>query len=196
MKTYQEYVALGKAVIEQVNDRQMKICSYALKVCTIRHGGRSNGYYTITDYARDIGMSRKTLSEWLGIYRNVIEKLSEKQMETLSWSQAMRTNQYLGGQNTIDNKLNGNQRSKVGTKKSFTPDRVQKMHDSILNEKPFVGEFLSIVKQMNHAKTVLTKRDLSIIQESHLSHLMEILDECSDVINDYLTKARKAKRSA
>lgn len=193
--TYEKYVELGKKLVEETNDKQMKICSYAMKVCTIRHGGRSGGFYTMTDYARDIGLKRKTLSEWMLIYRNVILKLTDKQRETMTWKQASKTHEAMAAQNSIDNVIKGKPRHKTGVKKSFTPTRVQKIHEELMNEKPFVGEFLGIVKQVNYAKGILSKRDLSIIQDNHLIHLMQLLDNCSDLINDYLTEKKKIQYS-
>jgi len=194
MKTYQEYVELGKQVVDQVNDRQMKICSYAIEVCQIRHGGRSDKLYTMKDYARDIGLNNKTLNQWMLVYRNVILKLTPQQRETMTWKQASRVNEQLEEANTIENRIKGTPRSKMNTKKFITSERVQSLYDQSMSEKPFVGEFMSIMKQANHTKNVLNKRDLSIIQDNHLLHLMEILDECSDLINKHLTlKKRKAK---
>ena len=61
MKSYLDYVLLAKQEIKAIEGHQIRICEYADAACTIRHGGRSNGYYTLTDFARDIGLPTKTL---------------------------------------------------------------------------------------------------------------------------------------
>ncbi len=193
MKTYEELVALGREIVSQVNDRQMRICGYAIQVCTIRHGGRSNGYYTMKDYARDIGLNNKTLNQWMLVYRNVVLKLSATQLETMTWKMASRVNEQLEEANTIENRIKGTPRSKMNTKKFVTTERVQKLYDDAVEEKPFVGEFMAIMKQTKHCHSLLLKRDLSLIQDSHLNHLMQMLDNCSDMINDHLTQKKKAK---
>jgi hypothetical protein len=195
MKTYQEYVELGKAIVDQVNDRQMKICSYAIEVCTIRHGGKSAGFYTLKDYANDIGLNNKTLNQWMLVYRNVILKLTPKQRETLTWKLACKANEMLEESNTVENRLKGIPRSKRCTKSRLSPERVQLVYDHALEEKPFVSEFLNMVKWTKHGIGLLKKRDLTMIEDTHLVHLMELLDESSEIINEYLTQ-KKRKASA
>jgi hypothetical protein len=194
MKSYSEYVLLGKAIVDQVQDRQMKICSYAINICTIRHGGRSDKFYTMKDYATDIGLNNKTLNQWMLVYRNVVVKLTPKQLETMTWRQASKANEYLEESNTIQNRIDGKPRQKAVSKGYLSPAIVQRVFDDAVSEKPFVGEFLNLVKQAKHCKHLLLKRDLSLIEDSHMLHLMEILDNCSDLINEHLTEKKKANK--
>lgn len=190
-ETYEHYVSLGKELVQNVEDRQMKICGYAIKVCTIRNGGYSAGYYTLKDYANDIGLNNKTLNQWMLIYRNVVLKLTDKQLEIMTWRQASKVNENIEHINTIENQLKGTPRKRSAPKKSVSPKEVQKLFQDHLDEKPFIGEFLSVVKQTKHTRHLLTKRDLSIIEYTHMVFLMELLDECSDIINEFLTDKRK-----
>ena len=191
-KTYDECVEIGKQIVNSVNDKQMRICELAMEVCTIRHGGRSDKFYTMKDFAKDIGLNNKTLNQWMLIYRNVVLKLSDKQLENMTWKQASKVNENLEETNTIENTLKGTPRKRPAPSKKLIPaEKVRKLYDEYLEEKPFLNEFLSMVKQTKHSKNLLQKRDLSIVQTSHLTHLMELLDQCSDIINEHLTNQRK-----
>ncbi len=66
---YEEFyfskVSEAKGILKKIKDYKRKVAIIALEVCDIRHGGISHNIYTITDFASDIGMNRKTLSEWI-----------------------------------------------------------------------------------------------------------------------------------
>lgn len=195
-KDYQNYVKLGKAELKTIEGHQRRIAEYAIKVCTIRHGGRSNGYYTLTDYANDIGMNIKTLQNWVQIYKNVILKLDKKRQDKATWKQAASVNQFLKEDRTIDNQINERPRgSKMAYKSDIHADKVQKLYDNMKEAKPFETEFITITQAAKNMKNVLTKRDLSIIPDDRWGYLMKIIDECSDIINDHLTKNKKNKKA-
>ena len=61
-KTYEEYVRRGKALYKQHKIAKEQIVQLTLEVCDIRLGGNAKGRYTLTQYAHDIGMKRKTLT--------------------------------------------------------------------------------------------------------------------------------------
>lgn len=187
---YDDYVKLGKEIVDQVKDKQIKICALAMKVCTIRHGGRSSGYYTMTDYAKDIGLNNKTLNQWMLIYRNVVMKLSELQRESLIWNNASRVENILAECRTIDNSIDGKKRRK-NFKDKIPKERVQKLYNDFTEAKPFENEFINMVQHMKSFKALLEKRDLSIIDEKRMLFFMEILDECSDIVNDHLTNKKR-----
>jgi transposase-like protein len=189
---YEKYVELGKELLNKVEDYQLKICKYAMEVCTIRHGGHSKGYYTIKDYARDIGMNTKTLQNWLITYRNVVLKLSIDQQANLNWNKASKVNNVLEENRTMDNAINKKPRTRDAFKKHLAPEKVQKIYDAYSEQKPFEGEFVNMVQQTKGFKNLLEKRDLSIVEDKHLAHFMTLLDECSDLINEYLTLKKKA----
>jgi hypothetical protein len=189
---YEHYVQLGKSLLSEVHNKQFKICEYAMKVCTIRHGGRSDGYYTIKDYANDIGMTPKTLQNWLVVYRNVVLKLNDDQKSEMNWNKASKVNNVLDENRTIDNAINKDVGKKTRFKNGVKKEVVQKLYDKYSEQKPFEGEFVNMVQQMKSFKNILQKRDLNIIQDAHMIVLMELFDCCSDLINDHLTSKRKS----
>lgn len=46
-----------------------QIAKLALEVCDVRRGGNYEGIYTLKQFAKDIGMSSTTLSDWTLIYK-------------------------------------------------------------------------------------------------------------------------------
>lgn len=191
---YQKYVELGKQSLGYIKDYQMTISRYALAVCDIRHGGPSKNIYTIGKYAEDIGMNQKTLQNWIAIYRDVVKKLDKDEKE-VNWSSATKVSNLLREEQTGLNKVTGKEKTITGYKKNVEPKRIRTLYEKIEDgEKPFESEFQSICQRTKHAKFLLKKRDLEIINDHQKLYLMELLDECSDLINDHLTS--KSKRAS
>lgn len=189
---YQEYVEKGKACLAKIENYQMQICSYAMEVCEIRHGGRSDKLYTIGKYAKDIGMNAKTLQNWLLTYRNVILKLTPEQRKNCVWQNASKVESLLKESQTLNNAAEGKRGRKTGWKKDVDPKQVQSLYKKFEdNGKPFENEFINMVQSIKFYRGLLMKRDLGIIDPKQLIVFMEILDECSEIVNDYLTKKRK-----
>lgn len=195
IKKYNEYVELAKAELKSIEGHEIRICEYAMKVCDIRHGGHSNGYYTIKAFASDIGMNAKTLSNWLLVYRNVIVKLDKKITSSADFLKAKKVESYLREERIVNNRIN---EKPVGTKFSNkncpTPDdKIRSIYNSIdHSERPFEGEFAMMLRSSKHNLALIEKRDLKIIDDKQLAYLMETLDKTSDIINEYLTNKKKA----
>lgn len=194
---YQKLVRQGRETLKEIERLEKKIVGYqqkiamwAVEVCDIRHGGRSNGLYTIKDYARDIGMNAKTLQNWVQIYRNVVMKLDKPRA---NWQAASKTNDILRQENVMKNKKDGTPRRK-GCKRFVPKERVQEIYERAINEKPFISEFHSAVAQAKHIKFLMKNRDLGIIDDYKLTHLMEELDTASEIINQFLTEKARANR--
>ena len=84
---YKRQVALAKKYVQEYLENKWKICKIACDVCTVKIGGHLNkkkDEISIGQFAEDIGVSRKTLSEWVLDYRRVYVKLTDKQKEALS----------------------------------------------------------------------------------------------------------------
>lgn len=197
---------------------QAKIARYAISVCDIRHGGISTGIYTIKAYAIDIGLNPKSVQGWISTYRNVLERIGIEDPTPEEWKRAVKTDNILSLDRTIENKMSANK--KKGYKRNLPKEHVREMYNAI-DEKPFVGECHAITmtakhdlytvknnikeldklpentmqrleKSAKYTREIMGVRDLSIAGQKRLIHLMEILDETSDIINDFLTKKAKS----
>lgn len=188
--SYSDYVKLGKDLVQSIEAYQVKIAEYATKVCDIRHGGISTNYYTITDYAKDIGIPYKTLQNWVRVYRNVCVKVDKKIETKKDWEMARKTNDVLTMDITVENKKE-NTPKKIRLR-DIPKNKVQKTFDTLCeDEKPFLMEFNRILKSTKYTHGLIKVRDLNLISEDSLIHLMELLDNTSDLINNYLTDKKK-----
>lgn len=194
---YKELVVKGKKIMDKLTELrelkhcyQAKIAKYAMTVCEIRHGGSSiEKIYTLKDYALDIGMNYKTLQNNVQIYRNVIAKLDLSEPTLDEWKKAVKVNNILSLERVIDNKNDGAPNSRRAYKKDVPAGRVKELFTDV-EEKPFETEFMAITSAAKYAKSILNRRDLNIIGEAKLLHLMEILDYNSEIINEFLTDKR------
>ena len=98
-KRWQEYVDRAKSYISKMAQHRLDIAMLALEVCDIRWGGGDHwanheGTYTLKRFAEEIGLNPKTLSGWVRVKRNVIDKLIEAKEPidiVTDWSALVRT---------------------------------------------------------------------------------------------------------
>lgn len=77
-----ETVEKAKAFVLQISKCRLQIAELALEVCDVRWGGGAHwanheGTYTLKRFAEEIGVNPKTLSNWVRVKRNVMDKLIE-----------------------------------------------------------------------------------------------------------------------
>src|SRR5690606_28292286 len=143
------YVELGKELVNKIEAYQAKIAEYACLVCDIRHGGISTNYYTIKDYANDIGIPYKTLQNWIRVYRNVVKRIDNKIETNKDWERARKTNDILTMDITVENKKQ-NTPKKIRLKE-LPKKKIQETYNILCEEdKPFIMEFNRILKSSKH----------------------------------------------
>lgn len=76
---YREAVKQCKFLLKQRSELKYEIVKMALSVCIIKEGNNSSHRnYTLTAFAKDIGIPKGTLSRWKLEYENVIVKVGGK----------------------------------------------------------------------------------------------------------------------
>lgn len=190
---YKNYVSLAKRELKAIEGHEIRICEYAIKVCTIRHGGHSKGYYTIKDFAQDIGIPFKTLQRWTVTYRNVVQKLDKKITTSEEFSQARQVENILREERIVNNRMADKPKgSRYANSLPVEPEKINRIFNALeKHERPFEGEFANMLRSSKHNLELLKKRDLNIIADEHLLFLMGVLDQASDLINNHLTNKKK-----
>ena len=192
--TFNDYVTMGKELVHRMDVYQARIAFYACRVCQIRHGGRSDKYYTVSDYAHALGLNRKSVQQWTLTYRNVIQKLNIPldQITKEVWRTANRVNDNLTWKNRQDNMDNGTNRKSMKYKKETPVEVIGKMFQEESGQEPsFVSEIRVWTCSIRNMKNTITKRDLALAHPGNLIELMGMLDFISDHINDFLSKKKK-----
>ena len=187
---YSYYVTEGKKLLHAVEVHQALISYYASLVVTIKHGGRSKGY-TLSDYARDIGMHRKTLSEWSLTYRNVISKLDVELSEITQrdWQIATRVSNLLRDEKRQIQEASGQQRKK-GRGWNFQvlipSERVRDLFNAERNGRSAQAEINGYCDTVISIKNKLRRMEMSSVSHASLMRLKKNLDEASNEITNYL----------
>lgn len=184
---YEWYVNQSKMILKSLVVQQAVIGFYAVKVCTIRHGGITNGYYTLTQFAKDLGINPKTLNDWTAIYRRVIAQLDIDpfKLTAKEWRTARRIAYQLETEKTDLNKSINKPRNKSIVQRDR--ESIKKLWEENL-EGPSVKYELSEWKQrLRTLYNNLQKRDLKLANPRDLIELMENADLISDLINDFLS---------
>jgi hypothetical protein len=194
---YHDYVAMGRELLKNIDCYQARIAFYACKICMIRHGGRSTGFYTLTDYAKELNISHNTLSTWTQVYRHVIVRLGIplEELTKKVWVTATRTQERLSWENRRDNSEKGTSRKNIKYKPQVPKEKIEKIWKEEEDDKPsFYSEFNGWNKSILHIKLNVVKRDLNLVHEGDISEMMRSLDMISDHLNEFLTKKKKKKK--
>lgn len=197
---YEQYVKMGRDLVGQIECYQAQIAFYATKVCEIKHGGRTRStVYTLSKYATDIGINRKTLSEWVAVYRNVIQKLGKEAKEVTSkdWSVANRVQNLLKDEKRTVQTIMGVKGAKThGYKQEVSAERIKDLFKQNYDGPSFQKELYAWNDYIVFIKNKLVGRDLSQVSTSSLLSLKENLDAASDTILRHLTNTPGSKKSS
>ena len=192
-RTYADYVRLAKECLASINCYQVQIAFYATKVCTIRHGGRSNGLYTLSDFSKDIGVNGKTLSGWASVYRCVIEKLDMDldEVSVKDWEVATRVHALLKSEKKSINAAMGMAKAKdKGWKINAPSSKIKKLFKQYKRQRPVEAEVHSWTDSIITIKNKIRTRDLSGVSTESLLLLKNNLDQASENVTNYLLDER------
>jgi hypothetical protein len=187
---YKSLVFKAKELLKKIECHQAEIAYLATQVVFISHGGkRSSKEYNMTKFAQDIGVERKTLSGWVQIYKNVIEKsgIEVKDITPELWTKASKVETFLRQNNTANNKAIGSQKNKSSMKSISSlvvKDLLNKSYDVI----EFQAQFSSWLKYTLFIKNNIQTKDLSHIPINSIISMKENVDNISDSLFRYITK--------
>lgn len=93
---YSDAVNEARDLIKNKDKYQMRIAELALSVCTVKHGGNSEGLYTIKSFADDSGVKVKTLYNWIDMYKKVYVKLDRAEQDKISMTGLSKISNIVG----------------------------------------------------------------------------------------------------
>lgn len=196
--TYDQYVKMGRDLVSQVKCHQAQIAYYATKVCEIKHGGKTrSSVYTLGKYAADIGVNRKTLSEWVSIYRNVIVKidLDAEKVTQKDWTVATRVQKLFKDEKQTVQAIMGIPHAKNrGVRQDMSPAKVKDLFKQSYNGPNMQSEVYAWNDSIITIKNKIASRDLSGVSLSSLISLKENLDKASEHLLRQITKAKPEKK--
>lgn len=144
-------VAHAKDLLKRRDAMKWEICRYALKVCFIsdRKAGNYRGKYSITNFATDIGMNRKTLSCWILEYRIVASKLHINK-DILNFTETKRLNSAI-------TKVKIEQLKRYKEDAFYSHDNMDKEVEKYLKEDVLVARLKASIKLLKHHIFTFTK---------------------------------------
>lgn len=143
---WEKNIREAKGYVQNYQKTRWIICDLCNEVCDTSHGGRkTNSIYSITRFANEIEIDRKTLYEWLRVKKLVVDKLSKTTREKI------HTFKYSDIEGIVD-KVNENDSQK----------HVQMLFERQLEIDPATKTFKKYIKHMksilfNASKPLRTK---------------------------------------
>ena len=199
--SYEYYVKQGKKLLHAVDVHQCTLAYYTTLVCEISHGGKSNSKYTLGDYARDLGINRRTLSGWSLIYRNVIAKLEMDPSDVTQkeWEIARRVSNVLINEKRAIQEASGQQRKK-GRGWNFNvlmpKERVRDLFNAEALGRSAQSEIHGFTDTVIYIKNKLRRMDMSQVSTASIQSLKKNLDEASSELTDYLMEHKGVSLSS
>ncbi len=189
---YLYYVKEGRKLLHAIETHQAVIGYYASCVCTIKHGGKtSDEFYTLTDYAADLGINRRTLSHWSIIYRTVIEKLGLDPLDVTQddWSIAKRVSNILVNEKRAYQEQSGLQRRKGRgwpMSVTFPVEHVKRLFEENRKAPSVQSQFDTILDSTIYMKNKIRKMDLTQINQASLMSMRMNLEQALNEVTNHL----------
>lgn len=189
---YEHYVKIGKSLLEEVQSKHALVAFYATKVCEIKVGGGQKNRYTISQYARDIGMQPAVLGKWVATYNRVIVKvgIEAQNVTKKDWSVASSVDAIIRSENSLKNILKGSKSKRLKCK-PLSIKKTKDLFNQTYNGSSLQSQIYIYSTYLITVKNNLISKDLSLASPSSLVALKENLDKASDIILTHLTKGNK-----
>lgn len=170
--TYSELVEEGKNLINLSKLIKLKLAKLAIKACTIKHGGISNNYYTLKNFAEDVGVCNKQLSDWVLVYKRVVKPANMRVVEEKDWSIAKRVSDRIAKEEMII-------RSKMGIRRSkFKPPELPKevLKEMITEARKPNGDLAMTQRYLVSA--VNSIKNIKVAKSCDVNILLDINEKC------------------
>lgn len=190
LNRYNSLVDEGKKLVGSIRSHQVKLAHLATQVCTIRHGGISNAFYTIKDFAKDIGINPKTLQDYVAIYRNVIKivGISPEKCTPEQWRAASKVRRTVELKGSVVRREVGLEHRKMGVVKS-SPEEIKKsFHKHLSGELDVNHKLYNWNSELLYIATSLPKMDLNTADKSVLREMLTNTMYLREFLSNTLSK--------
>lgn len=171
--TWDEAVKEAKDKVRFIHNSQLDIGRLASKVCIKCKGGRAyKGQNTITKFAREIGVNKKTLFEWVRLYETVVAKTPIANKESFS------RNDFKAARKALANK---SYREKNGIKvNNYSLNRIVKTEERNVSVQNVANQAFQALK---HMKTLKKKIDAQGIKDIDRGVKAELKILCTQILS-------------
>lgn len=165
----------AKELLEIKQAAKWQICEIALEVCFIqdKKGKVPKGAYTITCFAEEIGMNRKTLSCWILDYQTVYKPLGINDSR-LSFADRLKFNSAVS--QTRKKLFNFNNESKSAAIR--TKAEVKEVFEKVMSKDVLVKRLEDFIRNLKHHEYTFKHEKLTT---KHRSLLIEYKKKSSEI---------------
>jgi len=177
---YLKLVDKAKFLLTKKEMIKMEIAQMALEVCTIKHGGISKGFYTLQDFAKDIGIDRKKLSDWTLTYKMIVAKIPDFIKTESDWAKAHKISLSLSRSRAIQNK----QSASVGTRGLLKKDLERSAEEILV----LFTENNDNVQRLSYAQEASSRclfnlKQIESLRDTDIKFIYNINDDLNKVID-------------
>lgn len=183
IKDHKRMIAHAIKLVKLRESAKWKICSIATKVCYVgdKFGEKSPKYkncYSITNFAEEIGMNRKTLSCWILDYMAVYKKIT-KPNQVSSLAEMRKINSAISQTRVELYDFNFDSKKEAI---SMPKEVVQKRFDEIMSVDVLNKRLMSFIKNLQHHAYTFANEKFNETQEALIeNYLSKSLDIQSQI---------------
>jgi hypothetical protein len=179
---YNELVREARGHLGKIEFHKSMVAKLALSACTIKHGGKSTGFYTLTDFAKDIGMNFKTLSNWVQIQRDVLDRVGIENPTKNEFDKASKAVNYMRIERRINNEKNGTENSKKEYNSGVTAKHVMDIFNRVETDSK-VTLSLRLRQLTKNLVTIIKHSEFHELSDYEKESAKEDIRLCWELIN-------------
>jgi len=175
---YQRLVSAAIRTLKEVESSKMHVADLAIKACTIKLGGHLTGFYSITNFADDIELNRKTLSCWIHNRKIQIE-LEKKKVKVDVESDL----------NKIRIILRGEQQGQQGNINKYSdPSAVIRAYEKSNKISPEDQKIKNMIVNLGTIKFRIGSYVLPKLEQDSLKEVYSLVTSIKDMLDSYYAK--------
>lgn len=181
-------IAHAVELVKKRLEAKWDICKIALRVCYIQDKGGKlpKDAYTITKFAEDIGMNRKTLSCWLLDYQGVYQKIHLDDSK-MSYAEKVKLNGAIARTRKALYKFN---KGKTEQMRKVPSKVVKDKFNEVLNTCPISKRLDDFIKNLTHHEYTFSHEKFTSKHEQKILQYREILKRIEQK-SDYIIRGMK-----
>lgn len=172
LSTYEKAVKKARGLVREREKMKWKIAKLAYDTCEVVIGGHHNKtkeIYSLTKFADDIGVNRKTLSDWVHNY--------EIRLHLHDLGKISGTTTHLSDETVINETRKKLRAMDGGLIKNKTPKTIAKTFELVMEESHEERQLKSLIKQATTLEfKIVHELDLTQIDQTKLARTLKLCE--------------------
>ena len=183
-REYELLVLAAKKTIGEIENYKLHIADLAIKACNIKLGGHLTGFYSVSNFADDVGINRKTLSCWIH-NRKIQVELKKKKIKVTDEHELNKVRLVLRADT-------GNSHGRVN--KYSDPRSVVKAYTKNKTVNPEDRDVANMIASLGTIKFRIGSYALSKLDQDNLINVHQLIMEINQTLSNHFEGKVRLKK--